>query len=460
MATASMFSVNVKATGVSVVVPDDDTARLMYYLGSVTVGVGLDILQDDLVDWRNHWRLSIARKAAVFKAAVEFSPNEFLDKLIFQDDKGEVVKGTSLNEFCDISVACNVVSVQRDVVIAGKVQNVTKIMFFKSAWLEKYYIGPTTRIARAILGSKHCAHCKGVDGLCTCETCPRSSNSECQPLLNMLLGALTGTSISARSPSPAPVKNPNAHECKCDGCRKENFDGPRYKCTICNDFDLCNKCYQNDVHDMSHPFTKIDRPGSSPVKLAPRARPKPTPAPPVLRRVPPPPALPQSGPLPTYVNATAGSPYFYHDMTIHELKEYLRERGVTYSDILDRETLCRRVWEAHCDCMTMTELGTFLSENRISTANCRDVGSRRQKAKEAFQISARGPSASSRVQLHDVVTLRGLTRAEMNGKRAKVIQPDCGGGRAEVRLEESGKLVKVKFENLTAVNDSSDEYLD
>ena len=95
--------------------------------------------------------------------------------------------------------------------------------------------------------------------------------------------------------------------------------------------------------------------------------------------------------------------------------------------------------------MTMTELGTFLSENRISTTDCRDVGSRRQRAKEAFPGSAtRGvcviPCAAARCG-----ALQGLTRAEMNGKRAKVIQPDCGGGRAEVRLEESGKLVKVKF---------------
>ena len=239
------------------------------------------------------------------------------------------------------------------------------------------------------------------------------------------------------SPIRRAPRSPTAHDCTCDGCRRVCFEGTRYRCTVCrNDFDLCKTCYTSNLHDLSHAFTQIDRPGSSPVKLAPRARPKPTPAPPpALRRGPPPPPMPQSGPLPTYINTTAAPPYFYHDMTVHELKEYLRERGVIYSDILDRETLCRRVWEAHSDCMTMTELGTFLSENRISTTDCRDVGSRRQRAKEAFQIGPRGASASSRVQLHDVMTLQGLTRAEMNGKRAKVIQPDCGGGRAEVRLK-------------------------
>ena len=148
-------------------------------------------------------------------------------------------------------------------------------------------------------------------------------------------------------PYDVPHARRTAHDCTCDGCRRVCFEGTRYRCTVCNDFDLCKTCYTSNLHDLSHAFTQIDRPGSSPVKLAPRARPKPTPAPPpVLRRGPPPPPMPQSGPLPTCINTTAASPYFYHDMTIHELKEYLRERGVIYSDILDRETLCRRVWEA------------------------------------------------------------------------------------------------------------------
>jgi hypothetical protein len=50
------------------------------------------------------------------------------------------------------------------------------------------------------------------------------------------------------------------------------------------------------------------------------------------------------------------SPFFYNGMTTAELKVYLSERDVEYGDALDRESLCRRVWEAHCDCMSVTEL--------------------------------------------------------------------------------------------------------
>ncbi|KAJ3161438.1 hypothetical protein HDU86_007220 [Geranomyces michiganensis] len=31
----------------------------------------------------------------------------------------------------------------------------------------------------------------------------------------------------------------------CDGCEKHRFSGPRYKCTVCTDFDLCEKCHSS-----------------------------------------------------------------------------------------------------------------------------------------------------------------------------------------------------------------------
>jgi hypothetical protein len=150
MATATSLSMNVRSTGVSVSVPDNDLARLMYYLHCVTVGVGLDILHDDLVDYKNYWRLTPARKALVYKSALEFSPDEFINKLIFRDDAGEVTK-RCMNEFCSISVACGIVSLRRDVIIAGKVQNITKVMFFRSGWLDKNYSKPMSRFLMSML---------------------------------------------------------------------------------------------------------------------------------------------------------------------------------------------------------------------------------------------------------------------------------------------------------------------
>ena len=59
------------------------------------------------------------------------------------------------------------------------------------------------------------------------------------------------------------------------------------------------------------------------------------------------------------------------------------------------------------------------------------------------------------------MTLTGLNRAEMNGQLGTVVQADCGGGRAEVRLEETGKLFKIKFVNLAVVpNEDPEDFLD
>eukprot|EP00029_Vermamoeba_vermiformis_P007706 TRINITY_DN3410_c0_g1_i1.p1 TRINITY_DN3410_c0_g1~~TRINITY_DN3410_c0_g1_i1.p1 ORF type:complete len:547 (-),score=174.66 TRINITY_DN3410_c0_g1_i1:44-1585(-) len=38
----------------------------------------------------------------------------------------------------------------------------------------------------------------------------------------------------------------------CDGCGKENFTGSRYRCLTCEDYDLCEECYTNQVENKRH----------------------------------------------------------------------------------------------------------------------------------------------------------------------------------------------------------------
>ena len=53
----------------------------------------------------------------------------------------------------------------------------------------------------------------------------------------------------------------------CDGCGKDIF-GIRYKCTICGDFDFCEKCEEKDKGRHGHPFLKILRPEMCPIAIA------------------------------------------------------------------------------------------------------------------------------------------------------------------------------------------------
>ena len=476
MATLSSLSLNITNCGVSVSVADDDIARLMYYLHCVTVGVGLDLLQDDLVNHKNYRSLSPARIAQVVRAAGELSPDLFIDKVIFCDDDCEVLKRGDINKFVRISAACNVVSLQSDIFIMGKVRNATEVMFYKSSWLDKYYTQPMQRIIRTLLGTKHCSHCEGEDGPCTCTRCPRTTDSKCSNFLDAFLDIFNAiappSSSSANSkpstPQPRPVETPRPgeHQCNCDGCGRRTFTGARYKCTTCYDYDLCEQCYKSNKHDMGHPFNQYRTPDAKPTLLAARANLKP-----YLPRTKtdnatdhPPPRYSEK---PTTTKPSS-SPFFYDTMSASELKRFLDDHGATFDDILDKETLCRRVWDTYCESMGITELNKFLSENSISTAGCRDVQSRRQKAKGMFRPPKRpaAPPASAntsqvRWRKDDDVILKGLNRTEMNGKRGTVVSVDNELGKVQVRIEDMDKSFKIKFENLQmAIDEEEDEELD
>jgi len=85
----------------------------------------------------------------------------------------------------------------------------------------------------------------------------------------------------APTPSPAPTPAPPApaaagkeeeakketeednssHEgVMCDGCSVSPIVGIRWKCSVCNDYDLCQACESKGVHDPSHPLIKVVKP--------------------------------------------------------------------------------------------------------------------------------------------------------------------------------------------------------
>eukprot|EP01095_Lingulamoeba_sp_RSL-Kostka_P008312 TRINITY_DN2747_c0_g1_i1.p1 TRINITY_DN2747_c0_g1~~TRINITY_DN2747_c0_g1_i1.p1 ORF type:complete len:243 (+),score=57.87 TRINITY_DN2747_c0_g1_i1:84-812(+) len=53
----------------------------------------------------------------------------------------------------------------------------------------------------------------------------------------------------------------------CDGCGVSNFGGTRHKCYVCDDYDLCDVCVENNVvsknHELSHLMQLIQPGGSS-----------------------------------------------------------------------------------------------------------------------------------------------------------------------------------------------------
>ena len=134
MPTTSSSPFDVSDIAGLTIVPDNDIARLMYYLYCITSCVGLHILQNDLLAYRQYQHLSNIRSSHVIQAANKYGPNEFIGKVIFHDNDGNVIENSG-NKFVTIDSASTSVSVDKELTIARRTWTAKNVMFFKSEWL-------------------------------------------------------------------------------------------------------------------------------------------------------------------------------------------------------------------------------------------------------------------------------------------------------------------------------------
>lgn len=92
-------------------------------------------------------------------------------------------------------------------------------------------------------------------------TTPATSSKNDIELLNnaliKLLERLEELSTSSNS-------GKDIHSCTCNFCNKNDFTEYRYKCLVCDDYDLCGKCFEkrniDQDHKLSHPVVRFDVP--------------------------------------------------------------------------------------------------------------------------------------------------------------------------------------------------------
>lgn len=397
-------------------------------------------------------------------------------KTIFQDATGQLC-GKMSNAFLEITEATDFVHVQSEVLIAGKQTKVQKIMLFKQTWLDTYYIKPMERnierLKRSLAASQsnHCLHCAGNAGKCACSSCPRTIESKCSRTLSLtsLLGALSVKvgeeqerakdhcahckGLAAPCGCTQGCPKPAASTCRvehklaqCDSCKESGISGTRYKCGDCHDYDLCSGCYKANAHDPTHSFLQIDRVGCNPVRLAPRKR-KVVPAPSSKPKSPP--AL-KTAPTAAASSSGAHGGFFYLQMAPSELKTYLRTNGVSYDDCFEKGDLQRRAWECYCDLMSGPEVVACMQQKGIDPSSSRDIGSRRQRLKQAFQSAERPKEPKPAFKIHQRVMLQGLRRADMNGRYGYIREPATSSpDRAMVQIDGVGTPMLVKYENLS-----------
>eukprot|EP00178_Gracilaria_changii_P021601 TRINITY_DN640_c0_g1_i1.p1 TRINITY_DN640_c0_g1~~TRINITY_DN640_c0_g1_i1.p1 ORF type:complete len:491 (+),score=64.54 TRINITY_DN640_c0_g1_i1:208-1680(+) len=463
---------SIRASGTQASVPDHDVCRLSYYLCCCTLYCGVDIIVDDLLDFKNAHKLPKPRQNAIFELAEEkFSASEMIDKTIFLDSTGELC-GENGNIFLELKKVTNVLAVSSSALIGGNHTQITKVMVFRPEWLEQNYNEPLRRrqqqetlsklqlLARELqeiviedvpgTNSLHCHHCKGLDAPCGCtHGCQPKQTTKCSAVHHCdHCKGIEGEACSCEKGCPQG-KHGNCtvihFSALCDGCRVTGIRGARYKCQKCFDYDLCWDCYRVGRHELTHPFSMIARVGSTPVPLKSRQQ---------LDF-----SIGETNPnLSSNVSEkdsdskiamtdnkdTSCASFVGERMSISEMKRYLEENDIPYTGVREKRELLRLVWETQVECLGANELDRFIVAQCIEDAGGSGVAAKRRAVVAAFdsKYERKAAIAHSGKRFHqgDVVELCGLKKESMNGKLATVIRSELVNERMQVQLVDDSKV--------------------
>ncbi|CAF3657437.1 unnamed protein product [Rotaria sp. Silwood1] len=153
MALLQRNEFGIKNIGQSTTVPDNDVAKLMYYLNCVCFSIDCN---DDpnirrLTNYSNWSSLSVDEQKQLLVLCYAFSPDVFDNKVFFQSD---ALCQNSSNKFYEISQVRHQVLAVSSIIVAGRARQVNKIMTYKMSWMRLYYIEPMQGLARRLSGQE------------------------------------------------------------------------------------------------------------------------------------------------------------------------------------------------------------------------------------------------------------------------------------------------------------------
>ena len=143
-ATLDYNSLKVEAIGRSCYVPNNDYAKLMYYLSCVFTVIQYDE-NSKFTDYEHYYLLTKDEENALIVLALLLNPKIFLDAKIFIYEPNLIPYGYT-NEFYKITDERIGVHVNQEIFIAGRAVRVLKIMACSSSWLEKNFFKPMENI--------------------------------------------------------------------------------------------------------------------------------------------------------------------------------------------------------------------------------------------------------------------------------------------------------------------------
>ena len=144
-----MNNLQVEAIGEIVTIPNNDIAKLMYYLSCVDTVINHNQEGEDdiLTDYKHYYLLSENEKDLVLTLVSLFNPLIFIDSGVFIVDPNLVPEGAD-NEFYKVTDQRIGVHVEDEIMIGGKWVKVLNIMACNTDWLYKFYINPLNNFNR------------------------------------------------------------------------------------------------------------------------------------------------------------------------------------------------------------------------------------------------------------------------------------------------------------------------
>ena len=141
----------VKKIGSSTTIPDNPTAKLMFYFNCVCTCIEADddYITRRLQNYNNYSSLSSQEEAQLLILCLALSPNKLIGSIFLPASDNEDFGG-STNRFYELimSAVSTKVLVSQSLLVGGQQKKVRKIMKFKKSWIEKYYINPLRSIER------------------------------------------------------------------------------------------------------------------------------------------------------------------------------------------------------------------------------------------------------------------------------------------------------------------------
>ena len=138
-ATVTINNLKIERTWVTTDVPNNDLARLMYYLSCVFITIKYDNY-NKLSDYQNYTNLNEEKKFSIY-LAILFDPKIFISANFFMI-KPELLSENRVNDFLKITDKRIGVHVSDEIMIGGRVVKVLQIMVCKNIWLERNYYSP------------------------------------------------------------------------------------------------------------------------------------------------------------------------------------------------------------------------------------------------------------------------------------------------------------------------------